>query len=210
MYDELLKKAEKNNKIIADNKETILKEFKIDVKFSVYDIKNKSNEELKKIIENQESDIQNLDIIIDIGIQNLTINMRDVVEQLKTKEPNVEFSQFYRTGIIQIQGIDVSVDDFYIKEVKDEHEHTIYNFVCTDTRINRSIFSTIDDSEYDVINIYPFKNSEIFYLLYLDKELFKNNKIIIDNGEKLKKLLIYINRWKPIEHKMVAETMIKY
>ena len=44
--------------------------------------------------------------------------------------------------------------------------------------------------------------------MYLDKELFSNNKIVLDNNEKINIFKEYIKKWTKEEHKMVAETMV--
>ena len=46
--------------------------------------------------------------------------------------------------------------------------------------------------------------------MYLNKNLYTNNKIIIDNQDKIDKFNKYISNWTPENHRMVAETMIDY
>lgn len=198
----------KNNRKIIELKNTIKEYYNKEVEIfpaNIEDIEDKSR--LKKILDKQRKDIMELYIIIDTSDQAVAIEMHRKIEELKSKEKDKEFSEFYRTGIICVKGIDVSVDRFYIKEV--EHEgNTILNFICTDKRIDKKIFGTIEDRSYDVKKIYILKNSKTFYNMYLDKNLFSNNRITLDNEEKLLLFMKYIKKWKNDNHKMVAETMI--
>ncbi len=208
MIEEYKKQIYFNNNQITQLKETIKKFYQKETKIIPYDINDISGkEELEKIIESQTKDIAILNIIVDTEDQKLTNELNRRIEKLKETESDKNFSEYYRNGIVEINGIDVSVDRFYIKEVETNNK-SIFNFICTDKRIDKKIFGTIDDKEYIVKNIYKLKNSMIFYQMYLDKNLFINDKITINNKQQLNLFMQYIHNCTPEKHKMVAETMI--
>lgn len=211
MIEELKKEILSNIKIINELKNSIKRYYNKEIEiFDIDEQKVKLIEdenELKQIHGRQVEDIGRLNVIMEIEGQNATFEYQKKIEELKKKEKDMIFSEFYRTGIISVKGIDVSVDKFYIKEVINEGEE-ILNFICTDKRVDKKIFGTIEDRQFKVKKIYLFKKSKIFYEIYLDKELFSNNKIVLDNNEKLNKFKEYIKKWTKEEHKMVAETMV--
>lgn len=211
MIEELKKEILSNIKIINELKNSIKRYYNKDIEtFDVDEQKVKKLEDenkLNEIHDKQVKDIGKLNVIMEIEGQNATFEYQKKIEELKEKEKDKIFSEFYRTGIISVKGIDVSVDKFYIKEVIKE-EKTILNFICTDKRIDKKIFDTIEDRKFKVKNIYLLKKSKIFYEMYLDKELFSNNKIVLDNNEKINIFKEYIKKWTKEEHKMVAETMV--
>ena len=209
MIEKYKKIIERNNKEIIESKETIKKYYSREVDIYPYKIDNINDEnELNKIINQQKKDIDNLNIIIDIELQNKENKRKKEIELLKEKETDKEFSKLYRKGIIEINNIDVSIDKFYIKELLDNNK-IIYNFICTDNRIDKKVFGTIDDKKYELKHIYKLKDSKVFHNIYLDKELFIDNKIVLNNKEQLKKFMNYVFKWTPEVHTMVAETMIK-
>ena len=209
MIEEYKNIIERNNKEIIESKETIKKYYSREVDIYPYKIDNINDEnELNKIINQQKKDIDNLNIIIDIELQNKENKRKKEIELLKEKETDKEFSKLYRKGIIEINNIDVSIDKFYIKELLDNNK-IIYNFICTDNRIDKKVFGTIDDKKYELKHIYKLKDSKVFHNIYLDKELFIDNKIVLNNKEQLKKFMNYVFKWTPEVHTMVAETMIK-
>ena len=211
MIEELKKEILSNIKIINELKNSIKRYYNKEIEiFDIDEQKVKLIEdenELKQIQGRQVEDIGRLNVIMEIEGQNATFEYQKKIEELKKKEKDMIFSEFYRTGIISVKGIDVSVDKFYIKEVINEGEE-ILNFICTDKRVDKKIFGTIEDRQFKVKKIYLFKKSKIFYEIYLDKELFSNNKIVLDNNEKINKFKEYIKKWTKEEHKMVAETMV--
>ena len=209
MIEKYKKIIERNNKEIIESKETIKKYYSREVDIYPYKIDNINDEnELNKIINQQKKDIDNLNIIIDMELQNEENKRKKEIELLKEKETDKEFSKLYRKGIIEINNIDVSIDKFYIKELLDNNK-IIYNFICTDNRIDKKVFGTIDDKKYELKHIYKLKDSKVFHNIYLDKELFIDNKIVLNNKEQLKKFMNYVFKWTPEVHTMVAETMIK-
>ena len=208
MIENYKKELLENNKIIRELKKSIKKYYNQDVDISPVNIENIDNiEDLKRILEIQIKDIGKLNIIMEILQQNLELEFQKKIEKLKSTEKDITFSNFYRTGYISVNGIDVSVDRFYIKEVENNGKIT-FNFICTDNRIDKKIFKTIKDKTFEVKNIYPLKRSKTFYEIYLDKRLFNDNKIVLDNDTKLNLFLNHIKNWTKVEHKMVAETMI--
>ena len=211
MIEELKKEILSNIKIINELKNSIKRYYNKEIEiFDIDEQKVKLIEdenELKQIQGRQVEDIGRLNVIMEIEGQNATFEYQKKIEELKKKEKDMIFSEFYRTGIISVKGIDVSVDKFYIKEVINEGKE-ILNFICTDKRVDKKIFGTIEDRNFKVKKIYLFKKSKIFYEIYLDKELFSNNKIVLDNNEKINKFKEYIKKWTKEEHKMVAETMV--
>ena len=203
--NELRKQIDFNNKQINKLNETIKKYYKKDTDIKPYSVDNITNEkDLEEIVKKQLDDIDQLNILVDIYGQDLDIKRQAKIEELKEKESDKDFSNFYRTGIIKINDIEVSVDKFFIRELIDKDNKPILNFVCTDTRLNND--NNIE--EYEIKSIHPLKKSKIFYLMYLDKNLFKNNKLIIDNKEKLDIFMNYIKDWTEEKHQMVAETMV--
>ncbi len=208
MVEEYKLKIEQNNKTIVSLKQNIYENYKKSIPNNDYLFDASSSlDELKEIYNNQLTEINKLNIIFDTEYQNLKHNNIKMIEKLKETETDKNFSEYYRNGIVEINGIDVSVDRFYIKEVE-TNDKVIFNFICTDKRIDKKMFGTIDDKEYLVKNIYPFKNSKTFYQMYLDNNLFINNKITINNEQQLNLFMQYIYNWSPEKHKMVAETMI--
>ena len=203
MIEELKKEILSNIKIINELKNSIKRYYNKEIEiFDIDEQKVKLIEdenELKQIHGRQVEDIGRLNVIMEIEGQNATFEYQKKIEELKKKEKDMIFSEFYRTGIISVKGIDVSVDKFYIKEVINEGEE-ILNFICTDKRVDKKIFGTIEDRQFKVKKIYLFKKSKIFYEIYLDKELFSNNKIVLDNNEKLNKFKEYIKKWTKEEH----------
>ena len=196
-----------NNNEIKSLKETIKKYYNKDIEdIMPYQIYNNENnfEEIRK---KQRKDIDKLNINIDIEEQKTSAEISKKIEKLKELETDEAFSTFYREGFICINNIDVSVDNFFIKKVVRD-DSTFYNFICTDERIDKKIFNTFDDREYEVKRIYKLKDSTTFYEMYLDEKLFNGNKIIIDNNKSLKLFNDYINKWTPKKHRMVAETML--
>ena len=211
MIEELKKEILSNIKIINELKNSIKRYYNKEIEiFDIDEQKVKLIEdenELKQIHDRQVENIGRLNVIMEIEGQNATFEYQKKIEELKKKEKDMIFSEFYRTGIISVKGIDVSVDKFYIKEVINEGKE-ILNFICTDKRVDKKIFGTIEDRNFKVKKIYLFKKSKIFYEIYLDKELFSNNKIVLDNNERINKFKDYIKKWTKEEHKMVAETMV--
>ncbi len=211
MIEELKKEILSNIKIINELKNSIKRYYNKEIE--IFDIDEKKvkliedENELKHIHGRQVEDIGRLNVIMEIEGQNATFEYQKKIEELEKKEKDMIFSEFYRTGIISVKGIDVSVDKFYIKEVINEGKE-ILNFICTDKRVDKKIFGTIEDRNFKVKKIYLFKKSKIFYEIYLDKELFSNNKIVLDNNERINKFKEYIKKWTKEEHKMVAETMV--
>ena len=196
-----------NNNEIKSLKETIKKYYNKDIDdIMPYQIYNNENN-FEEIIKKQRKDIAKLNIIIDVEEQKTSAEISKKIEKLKELETDEAFSTFYREGFICINNIDVSVDNFFIKKVVKD-ESTFYNFICTDERIDKKIFNTFDDREYEVKRIYKLKDSTTFYEMYLDEKLFNGNKIIIDNNKSLKLFNDYINKWTPKKHRMVAETML--
>ena len=196
-----------NNNEIESLKETIKKYYNKDIEdIMPYQIYNNENN-FEEIIKKQRKDIAKLNIIIDVEEQKTSAEISKKIEKLKELETDEAFSTFYREGFICINNIDVSVDNFFIKKVVKD-ESTFYNFICTDERIDKKIFNTFDDREYEVKRIYKLKDSTTFYEMYLDEKLFNGNKIIIDNNKSLKLFNDYINKWTPKKHRMVAETML--
>ncbi len=210
MEEDYKKIVERNNQIILNEKETIKKYYGKDLKVKIYNIDNITDEnEIKKIIEEQVDEIAKLHIIVDTEGQKKSFEVRKKIEELKETETDKEFSKFYREGIIEVNNIEVSVSKFYIKELKDKEGKPFYNFICTDKRIDKRVFGTVEDRELEVLNIYKLKDSALFYNMYLDKNIYSNNKIVINDNEKLKTFMDYIHTWTPEKHSMVAETMIK-
>ena len=196
-----------NNNEIERLKETIKKYYNKDIEdIMPYQIYNNENN-FEEIIKKQRKDIAKLNIIIDVEEQKTSAEISKKIEKLKELETDEAFSTFYREGFICINNIDVSVDNFFIKKVVRD-DSTFYNFICTDERIDKKIFNTFDDREYEVKRIYKLKDSTTFYEMYLDEKLFNGNKIIIDNNKSLKLFNDYINKWTPKKHRMVAETML--
>lgn len=196
-----------NNNEIESLKETIKKYYNKDIEdIMPYQIYNNENN-FEEIIKKQRKDIAKLNIIIDVEEQKTSAEISKKIEKLKELETDEAFSTFYREGFICINNIDVSVDNFFIKKVVRD-DSTFYNFICTDERIDKKIFNTFDDREYEVKRIYKLKDSTTFYEMYLDEKLFNGNKIIIDNNKSLKLFNDYINKWTPKKHRMVAETML--
>ena len=196
-----------NNNEIKSLKETIKKYYNKDIEDTMpYQIYNNENN-FEEIIKKQRKDIAKLNIIIDVEEQKTSAEISKKIEKLKELETDEAFSTFYREGFICINNIDVSVDNFFIKKVVRD-DSTFYNFICTDERIDKKIFNTFDDREYEVKRIYKLKDSTTFYEMYLDEKLFNGNKIIIDNNKSLKLFNDYINKWTPKKHRMVAETML--
>lgn len=196
-----------NNNEIKSLKETIKKYYNKDIEdIMPYQIYNNENN-FEEIIKKQRKDIAKLNIIIDVEEQKTSAEISKKIEKLKELETDEAFSTFYREGFICINNIDVSVDNFFIKKVVRD-DSTFYNFICTDERIDKKIFNTFDDREYEVKRIYKLKDSTTFYEMYLDEKLFNGNKIIIDNNKSLKLFNDYINKWTPKKHRMVAETML--
>ena len=196
-----------NNNEIKSLKETIKKYYNKDIDdIMPYQIYNNENN-FEEIIKKQRKDIAKLNIIIDVEEQKTSAEISKKIEKLKELETDEAFSTFYREGFICINNIDVSVDNFFIKKVVRD-DSTFYNFICTDERIDKKIFNTFDDREYEVKRIYKLKDSTTFYEMYLDEKLFNGNKIIIDNNKSLKLFNDYINKWTPKKHRMVAETML--
>ncbi len=208
MIEEYKTKIEQNNVIIEDLKQSIYENFKKNSPNSDYSFDtNASLDELKEIYNNQLEEINHLHIIIDVEYENTKYNNIKMVEKLKEKETDNIFSEYYRNGFVEINGVDVSVDRFYMKELEDENHKQIFNFICADKRIDNKIFGSIEDKDYFVKNIYPLKKSKIFYEMYLNSNLFINNKITINNEQQLNLFMKYIHEWTPEKHKMVAETM---
>ena len=211
MLEELKREIISNIKILLNLKDSIKRYYNKDVE--IYEVNEveinniKDEEKLKEILDKQVEDIGRLNVIMEVEGQNFTFEYQKKIEELKKDEKDKEFSVFYRTGIITVNGIDVSIDRFYVKEVENEGK-TIFNFICTDRRIDKKIFGTIDDKTFEVKNIYPFKKSTVFYEMYLNKELYSKNKIVLDSEEKLSLFMSYVKKWTAEEHKMVAETMI--
>ena len=203
--NELEKQIEENNKEIEELKETIKTNFNKDIDdINTYEVDSNN---LESIIESQRKDIARLNTIVDIESQNAAIQIEKKIEELKKDETDKVFSEFYRNGVIVVNGVDVSVDKFFVKQTESDHG-VIYNFICTDKRIDKSIFKTINDKDFKVKNIYVFKDSKTFYNIYLDKSLFIDNKIILNDEQQLNKFMEYVKHWMPEKHKMVAETMI--
>lgn len=204
-YGKIIKK---NNNRIIELKDVIGKYYNKDVKIFPYNVDgiNDSNE-LEKILKKQMEDIYKLNMMIDTEYQKKVFALNEKIENLKRNETDKIFSDFYRNGIIEVNGLDISVNKFYIKEIEIDGK-SVYNFICTDRRVDKKIFNTIEDGKYLVKNIFPFKNSKVFYLIYLDKNLFNNNKIIINNSQQLDEFMKYVKSWTIENHKMVAETMI--
>lgn len=208
MIEEYKTKIEQNNVIIEDLKQSIYEHFKKSSPSNDYSFDtNASLDELKEIYNNQLEEINHLHIIIDVEYENTKYNNIKMVEKLKEKETDKIFSEYYRNGFVEINGVDVSVDKFYMKELEDENHKQIFNFICADKRIDNKIFGSIEDKDYFVKNIYPLKKSKIFYEMYLNSNLFINNKITINNEQQLNLFMKYIHEWTPEKHKMVAETM---
>lgn len=210
MIDSYKKRIISNSEYLNELKETIKSYYDKDVEIIQIDKKEidtiKDEEELKAIINKQAENINKLNMIIDFEVQKARMQYFKKTEELKKKEKDKVFSEFYRNGIINVKGIDVSVDRFFIKEIEKEGEK-IFNFICTDSRIEKKVFGTIQDRDWDVINIFVLKNSKVFYEMYLNKNLFKDNKIILDTDEQMSLFMSYIKKWKNENHKMVAETM---
>lgn len=211
MIEEYKTKIEQNNVIIEDLKQSIYEHFKKSSPSNDYSFDtNASLDELKEIYNNQLEEINHLHIIIDIEYENVKYNNFKMIEKLKEKETDKKFSEYYRNGFVEINGIDVSVDKFYVKELEDENHKLLLNFICADKRIDKKLFGTIEDKNYLIKNICPLKKSKIFYEMYLNPNLFENNKIIINNDQQLNLFMQYIHNWTSEKHKMVAETMIDY
>ena len=208
MIENYKKEIENNNKKIIELKETIKKYYQREVEINPYNLDDIDDSKLKEILEKQKQDIALLNIIVDTEGQRLSFELNKKIDELKVTETDKTFSEYYRTGIVEIYGTEVSVDRFYMKEIEKDGK-TILNFICTDERIDKKTFNTIDDREYTVKNIYPFKKSMIFYQIYLDKNLFINNRITINNEQQLSLFMKYIHNWTPEKHKMVAETMVE-
>lgn len=208
MLEKYKKDILNNNKRIIELKNIIKQYYNKNVEIFPSDIDGlEDKNELKKILNKQIKDIKILNVMIDIEAQIAEKLRQEKIEKLKKEEKDKVFSRFYRTGIICINGIELSVDRFYIKEIEND-ERTICNFICTDSRINKKIFGTIEDSNYDLKNIYALKDSKIFYEMYLNKELFVDNRIILNNKEKISIFMEYIAKWTNEEHKKVAERML--
>ena len=209
MIEEYKNEIKNNNDKIVELKETIKKYYQKDVDINPYDLNEIDDGKLEETIEKQIKDIAKLNMIVDVEDQKVASETQQKIEKLKETETDKEFSKFYRNGVIEINGMDISVDRFYIKETEDKIGKTVFNFICTDEKIDKKLFGTIDDKENIVKNIYRLKNSMIFYQMYLDNNLFINDKIIINNQQQLNRFMQYIKAWTPDNHKMVAETMIK-
>lgn len=206
--EEYKKKIKINNNKIIELKDVIRKYYKKEVEISPYNVGDiNDNNELEKVLKNQMEDINKLNMMIDTEYQKKVSALNVKIENLKRNEIDQKFSDFYRNGVIQVNGLDISVNKFYVKEIEIDGK-SVYNFICTDRRIDKKIFGTIDDEKYIVKNIFPFKKSKVFYLLYLDKELFNNNMIIINNDQKLDAFMKYVKSWTSENHRMVAETMV--
>lgn len=205
--DELKKQIEIYNNKIIELKAIIKKYYNKDINdINVYTINAQDN--LEEIIEKQIKDISKLNFIVDQEDQILGNKRKKKIEELKEKELDKEFSKFYREGIIEVNNIEVSVNKFYIKELKSKDEKTFYNFICTDKRIDKKVFGTLEDRELKVLNIYKLKDSVLFYKMYLDKDLYNDNKIVLNDYNKIKTFMNYIHTWTKEKHSMVAETMI--
>lgn len=209
MIEEYKNKIRLNNDEINELEEIIKKHYDSNFKSKKYNSVEIFNvDELEKILIDQKEEINRLNIIIDIGEQNLFYERNIKIEQLKEKENDKSFSKFYREGLIEINLINVSVDKFYIKIVKDENNDTIYSLVCTDKRIDKNIFNTFEDENYKIIDLHKLKNSKIFYDMYQDKRIFVDDKIKLNTKEELEIFTQYIDAWTKEKHKMVAETMV--
>ena len=205
--NKMLKQIELNNKEIIELKNTIQKYYNRNIdSINIYEVSdNQAN--LEDILKKQSDDIATLNIIVDTEAQKIDNIRRKKLEELKLKESDTVFSNLYRNGFICVNNIDVSVDKFYMKEIEMDGK-ILYNFICTDLRVDKKLFNTIDDRDYEVKKVYRLKDNIIFYQMYLDKELFIDNKIDLNTEERLTKFMKYIHNWTIDKHKMVAETMI--
>ena len=209
MVDDYKKKINDNNEIILRLKKEYNEAFKENVQNNDYSYTDDASlEKLKEINEKQLKEINNLNMLLDAKYQNAKFKNIDKIEKLKEKETDSIFSDYYRNGVIEINGIEVSVNKFFIKEVE-YNGRLVFNFVCSDKRIDNNILGTINDSNYPLKNIYLFKNSLVFYQMYQDKDLFINNKIVLNNEEQFKRFFEYLNNWTPKKHNMTAETMVE-
>lgn len=187
--DSLFKKHfNKDAKVICYNAESIYDEFK-----------------LKEIIKNQNKEIKGLDIMFNLETHKYENELNKKREELEKKELDKKFSYFYGNGLITINGIDISVDKFFMKELENTSGEIIYKFICTDTRIDKNFFGSFDDNNYKINRVYRIKNSKIFYDMYLDKNIYIDGKIIINTKEQLIKFIEYIKKWNKEQHEIVTE-----
>ena len=110
MIEEYKNKIRLNNDEINELEEIIKKHYDSNFKSKKYNSVEIFNvDELEKILIDQKEEINRLNIIIDIGEQNLFYERNIKIEQLKEKENDKSFSKFYREGLIEINLINVSV-----------------------------------------------------------------------------------------------------
>ena len=205
--NELRSQIDFNNQEIIKLKETLKKYYNRDVEdINIYEVKDTDNN-LEEIIKKQLEDISKLNIIVDIEGQKKDNEVEKKLEELKQTEKDLTFSNFYRNGVVSINNIDVSVDKFFIRVLEKDGKST-FNIVCTDNRIDKSIIKTFNDKEYNLKELYKLKDCNIFYEMYLNKDIFVDNKLVINDERQLDIFLNYISKWTPERHKMVAETMI--
>lgn len=211
MLEKIYEEIDNNNKIIDKFKQDLQKYYNRKVETKYYSYSGENNiEKLKKIIKSQTEEIKLLNLLFRMEAQNLDCIYKNKIDELKKNEQDKVFSDFYHNGFIQINNIDIKIDKFYIEEVYAKlDDKNVYNFICTDKRINNKMFKTLIDNNHELIKLYKFKNSKIFYNIYLDKELFANNRIIINSQRQYELFISYIKKWNKDNHRMVAETMIQ-
>ena len=204
MKEEYVEKIKENNEKINELKEDLLKYFNRKIGETKYEFNDSySEEQLNDLLEKQFEELNELHAIFDMEDQATKYKNIKKVEEMKKDEKDPEFSKFYRTGIITINNTDIYLDKFYIKEMKNNEGRVILNLVCTDPRVHNE-----EDGEYnEILNIYPLKNISALYNIYLDKELYSNNKILLNSADSVEKFKNYINKWDKKNQYMVAETI---
>ena len=194
-----------NNEIISKLKKDYEKIAKKDININTYEIpENMDEEEFKRISQKQIYDINYLNMMIDTEMQHIGNQMRNKINELKVKEEDKKFSEFYRNGLIIIKNKEISVNDFYIREFLDKNHNNDFEIICLDKNINEEIFqSSFEENEKSIIGIYSLKDSKIFYDIYV--KLCIDNKIVLDTEERIDEFKNYLKKWTKQRHNMVAE-----